>query len=240
MAKIMMNDYAQLMCMREELVDGIGPWVWQASDRETFKGISRDWEDSHKAKYLEHITDWNICIQAGGCMGMYPRLLSEMFNLVYTFEPDPLNFFALAANCQKDNIIKMQVALGHEHKPITVNRPFDGNQGMNTINETESIIPMITIDSLNLPDCNFMQLDVEYYELNVLRGALKTIEKFKPVISCELGFIHWFDQQKQEGLAHNGSILSDNTLGGDILALLEPFGYQKVDQSAADTIYKVV
>lgn len=236
----MMNGYVDLMHYREELVDGVGPWVWQVSDEETFEGISLDWEISHKEKYLKHITEWNVCVQAGGCMGMYPRLLSEMFDKVYTFEPDPVNFFALTMNCQKDNIIKMQAALGHAHKPITVNRPFAGNQGMNTINETESIIPMLTIDSLNLPDCSFIQLDVEFYELNVLRGALKTIEKYKPVISCELGFISWFDNQKQEGLAHNGTILENNNLDSDIQALLAPYGYKKVEQSVSDAIYKVV
>jgi hypothetical protein len=111
---------------------------------------------------------------------------------------------------------------------------------MNTINETESIIPMLTIDSLNLPDCSFIQLDVEYYELNVLRGALETIEKYKPVISCELGYLSWFDTQQQEGLAHNGTILENNTLESDLQALLSPYGYKKVDQSVSDAIYKVV
>jgi hypothetical protein len=146
----------------------------------------------------------------------------------------------LAINCQKDNIIKQQMALGHENKLITVNRPRVNNVGMNTINENYQVFPMITLDSLNLDDVGLIQLDVEYYELNVLRGAIETIKKFKPVITCELGMLSYFDREKQEGLHHNATILKGNNIEADILHLLEPIGYKKVDTSCADSIYKVV
>jgi len=235
-----MQEYMQYMCLRGDPIDGNSPWMWVAADTEAWTGIRDDWNKSHKKTYEELVEEKTVCVQAGGCMGMQPRLLSDMFKRVYTFEPDPLNFLCLAFNCQKDNIIKLQAALGHENKLITVNRKFQSNLGMNTINEDHQIIPMITLDSLNLDACSFIQLDVEYYELNVLRGAVKTIEKFKPVISCELGFLNWFNQQKQAGLNHNGKLLKDNTLNADILEFLEPFGYKKIAMSCADAIYKVV
>ena len=107
-------------------------------------------------------------------------------------------------------------------------------------NEKYQVFPMITLDSLNLDNVGLIQLDVEYYELNVLRGAIETIKKFKPVITCELGFLSYFDAVKQEGLNHNATILEGNTLEAAILDLLGPIGYQKVDQSVADGIFKVV
>lgn len=222
-------------------VEGIGDWLWIATGTDAFGYIANEWYASHKEKFLKHTEGRReVCVQAGGCMGMHPRLFSEYFTRVYTFEPDPLNFICLVANCQKDNIIKMQAALGSEAKLISINRSVDNNPGMNTVNEDHHIIPMITIDSLNLDACDFMQLDVEFYELNVLRGALKTIEKYKPVISCELAMLSWFDSVKEPGSHHNGSILKDNSLEADILELLAPFGYEKVDHSIHDAIYKVV
>jgi FkbM family methyltransferase len=239
----MNNDFTEYLHLREAKIEGISPWLWLKNDKEAWIGLIKDWVESHKEKFNKHVTDFSVCVQAGGCMGMYPRLLSEMFNRVYTFEPDPLNFMCLVYNCQKNNIIKMQTALGHEHKLITVNRPSNTNGGVNTINEIDdAFIPMITLDSLNLDACGFIQLDVEFYELNVLRGALKTIEKYKPVISCELGYFHYFNSHindEYRGLNHGGTS-TEKTLENDILKLLEPYGYAKVDQSFADGIYKVI
>src|SRR5258706_82750 len=46
-------------------------------------------------------------------------------------------------------------------------------------------IPMITIDSLELPVADYIKIDTEGSELNVLRGAEKTIKRCGPVIIVE-------------------------------------------------------
>ena len=58
-------------------------------------------------------------------------------------------------------------------------------------------------------------LDVEGYEINVLHGAAKTIEKYKPGISCE-----------------NGN-------GAGIPQFLAQYGYKPITTVGADTIYIV-
>jgi hypothetical protein len=239
----MNNDYHDLIELRHQSVEGITPWLWVAKDQEAWYGIIKDWTESHKQKYQQHVTDFSVCVQAGGCMGMHPRFFSDIFQRVYTFEPDPVNFLCLTHNCQKDNVIKMQAALGAENKLITVNRPSFFNTGTHTINEIDyGLIPMLTIDSLNLDACGFIQLDVEFYELNVLKGALQTIEKYNPVISCELGSFDYFKKNSDwqfRGLNYLGNTdMSDQE--ENILQLLEPYGYKKVDQSVADGIYKVI
>lgn len=210
-----MKEYEQVIRTREELVDGISPWYWISYDDGAWDGPKKDWEESHKNTYLKHIDRWGVVVQAGGCQGMYPRLFSNMFGRVYTFEPDPLNFFALALNCQKDNIIKMQAALGSECRLISVVRNVASNVGMNTVTDQVKLIPMLTIDTLNLDACDFIQFDLEGYEIHALKGAEKTIEQFKPVISCERG-------------------------NDEILDFLQKFGYSVVDHTVADTIYKVI
>lgn len=235
-----MNEYSNYLVSKSTTIEGLGPWAWLASDQQAWQGITWDWMNSHKAAYLEHVTDWSVCIQAGGCMGLYARLFSDMFERVYTFEPDPLNFLCLTVNCQKDNIVKMQAALGHKNQLVGI-RPQNGtNSGMHIIDDRQSLVPMLMLDQLELDACGLIQLDVEFYELNVLRGALKTIEKFKPVITCELGRLSWFDEHDLSGLQHNSDLMQDDNLEADILALLAPYGYKKVGQSCADAIFKVV
>jgi len=46
-------------------------------------------------------------------------------------------------------------------------------------------IPLTTLDSLDLPNCHFIKVDVEGMELNVLKGAVNTINRCKPILYVE-------------------------------------------------------
>src|SRR4051812_41824122 len=89
-----------------EVRDG---WLWPKSDVELWKR-ARDYSVLEKA--LQHCTQRRVAIQAGGACGTYPLWLSQYFETVYTFEPDPVNFTCLVANCQQANVVKIQAALG--------------------------------------------------------------------------------------------------------------------------------
>ena len=97
----------EIIVIREEKVDDIGPWVWLKQDVVTFPIIKGEWERIHKNSILKYCDERRMILQAGGNCGMYPKLLSKMFNLVYTLEPDPLNFFCLTSNCPETNVIKI-------------------------------------------------------------------------------------------------------------------------------------
>lgn len=161
-------------------------WVWPAEDTVAWTNPIRDWVGTHKDKWLSTVKNRQVAVQAGGNCGLYPRLLSEHFETVYTFEPDPLNFHCLVNNCQRDNIVKINAAVGKANELIHVLRHDPRNAGMHTV-AAGGIYPTFTIDSLALEACDFIQLDVEGYEVNALLGALGTIKKFQPVISVEMG-----------------------------------------------------
>jgi hypothetical protein len=61
---------------------------------------------------------------------------------------------------------------------------LDGNYGA-MYTTPGNTIPQVTIDSLLLPACNFIKIDVEGDELAVLEGAAETIRKFKPIMCIE-------------------------------------------------------
>jgi hypothetical protein len=65
--------------------------------------------------------------------------------------------------------------------------PVDYNQennisGLALGGENGEVVNVATIDGLNLPKCGFIKVDVEGMELEVLKGAAKTIEKLRPVL----------------------------------------------------------
>jgi hypothetical protein len=95
---------------------------------------------------------------------------------------------------------------------VSVKRSSEHNLGTHKVEERgDSYIPQLTIDTLSLKFCDLIMLDVERYELNVLKGAMGTIHKFNPVIFAECG------QRVQE--------------------FMGKLGYKNVGVSASDTIF---
>ena len=206
-----MNEYGSVISERVGTVEGVGPWMWITSDTGAWDGPKTDWENNHSKIWFQHVKNYDTVIQAGGCQGVYPRLLSTRFKHVYTFEPDPLSFHCLVNNCQVDNVYKINAALGSSPKMIAIDRTNMSNVGMHKV-KMGGRVPMLTVDSFEFEACDLIALDLEGYEYETLLGATKTIEKFKPVITCECG---------------NEAILS----------LLHRYGYEKVGQSVSDSVY---
>jgi len=78
-----------------------------------------------------------------------------------------------------DEIETHQLAVGSDTKMISLS---DDNftQAKRVIGDGE--IPMITVDSLNLSDIDVIKIDVEGYEMEVLKGAEKTLQTNKYVM----------------------------------------------------------
>ena len=194
-----MNNYSEKCDYKHDNVDGHSPWMVQKRTLEenTFDVVKRDWNELFKGIVSKYVLEKNIVVQAGGWQGMYPRLLSKMFNRVYTFEPDPINFHCLVNNCQENNILKYQAALGSECRIDTFEVVNGGKYatGQGRIKhkgsfdenfELEEIpVQTLTIDSLQLQDCSLIMSDTEGWGLELLRGASDTIRKFSPTIILE-------------------------------------------------------
>lgn len=206
--------FSELIHKREFNYSGIDALFWLKADTGAFVGPKADWETSHADKFIKYCKKREMVVCAGGNQGMYPRLFSDLFNYVVTFEPDPVNFYVLNLNCQKENIVKLQSALGEKASHIVVNRNVPDNVGMHTVcSEGNGAIPMLSLDSMSFPTVDLIQLDVEGYEFSILRGSVNTINKHKPIITCE-----------------NAS--------PEIEDFLKNLQYDKVDQSVADSIFK--
>lgn len=213
----MTNEYEALCRIRDEECDGIKPWHWITEDNGGWDGPKGDWETSHKPKILKHVGKRDCCISAGGNQGLYPRILGELFAYVYTFEPDPLNFYCLVRNCQMDNIIKIQAALGETNEMCRVIRKPMENTGMHTIElqrKEDCHIPVLTIDSFHFQNLDLIHLDLEGHELPALKGAIRNIQQHRPLIMAERGQNDAFKQ------------------------FMSQYGYKNIDHSISDTIYK--
>ena len=197
---------------RIENIDGVESWLWIQGDGGAWSGPMEDWRLYHKQKIMKWCKNFRVVIQAGGCMGMYPRLLSNIFDVVYTFEPAEHNFHCLVNNCLDRKIIKFNAAVGSTNSLISMRGGNDHNRGTAQVEERgHSYIPQMTIDSIKYRDCDLLMLDIEGHEGEALKGAMETIHKFNPVIFVECG-----ERVKE---------------------WMNRLGYEAVDSAAQDTIY---
>jgi FkbM family methyltransferase len=155
-----------------------------------------------------------VLLDVGACTGSYSLLASLNKNLiVYAFEPTLKSFQHLKANIEIHELLDKQVFIYNQAisnyegigKFYTVIADscialsmLDGRPAWHK-KTTMNKVNVITIDSFCgdsiIPTA--IKIDTEGNELNVLRGAKSTIEKYRPLISCE------FNQENTDQYGYN-------------------------------------
>lgn len=165
---------------------GYGPveWKWPADDEKLFSIFN------HVAdidKWVHLCDERSVVVQAGGAIGLFPLRLSHLFEVVYTFEARAENYDCLVSNCVAPNVKAYNLALSDTHRRVSVtcDPPHTHNYGAGYIVDDDAGVDTVRIDDFNLPACDLIFLDIEGAELEALRGAYRTIEKFHPLIVVE-------------------------------------------------------
>jgi FkbM family methyltransferase len=138
-----------------------------------------------------------VLVQAGGNCGLFIRQYASLFDKVYTFEPDPLNFYCLNLNVTEPNVHKIQAAVGFERKSVSIINEMTNHVGAAHVGG-EGDIPMMRIDDLNLDVCDAIQLDIEGYEIFALLGAEQTIKRCQPIVVFESYWEHRYNYSVNE------------------------------------------
>lgn len=192
----------------------IGLW-WPAYDRQNLKHahqfMMRRITDSDLA--VERCKQRRLCVQAGGMVGLWPQRLARSFDQVRTFEPDAACLEALRKNVQADNVSSQGCALGSAAGTVKLRRGSSAGS-WRIRGDGDYEVKVITIDSLELPACDAIILDVEGHEIAALQGAAETISRFRPIIMIE----EWHPE-----------------LSGKYLRSI---GYRRVGQVHGDAIYE--
>lgn len=150
-----------------------------------------DFDQNALPTVLPFIKEGDVIIDAGANIGCYSHAFINKAGecgLLYAFEPSKESFECLQHNLgSKHNVELFNSALSYKKGFCEVVRE-NNNVGMNYVAETKNseAIPVTTIDSLNLERVDFIKIDVEGDELNVLIGAYNTIKKCKPYMYIEI------------------------------------------------------
>lgn len=198
-------------------------WFWPANDE--YSWIGQHNHDKLCEHVLPYVKNHHVMVQAGGNCGYILSTFINFFEHVYTFEPDPVNFYCLTNNIHEPHVTKIQACLGSDRQTVQTDQLVRKGRlhdigGVHVVGS--GYTPTIAIDDLNLVNCDLIQLDVEGYEFNALSGAIETIKNYQPVLCVEFHEA-WLDRY--------------NATSNMVLELLSTLNYIEVDSYAADRIF---
>lgn len=120
---------------------------------------------------------------------------------LYAFEPDPVNFQSLKANAEKNPAAPVRIenkGLGNEEGQLKLVVDTPDNRGGNRIvKDAESGFTLVDVTTLDLycernsiSFIDLIKIDVEGFELNVLKGGERMISVHRPVLFIEVNDVH--------------------------------------------------
>lgn len=138
-----------------------------------------------------YLTKYKVAIDIGARWGEWSRMLLEDFDHVYCFEPLESRYKYLPLNCKMDNITLYGCCLGDKQEDVDMYGGCVYNDNIDNIDEIVVNKNKVTkqhsirLDDLNINNVEFIKIDVEGYELPVLKGAIQTLIRCKPIICLE-------------------------------------------------------
>jgi FkbM family methyltransferase len=142
--------------------------------------------------FLKYVLPGNTVFDVGAHAGfhsLFCGLLVGATGRVFAFEPNPISRDSLEGQIRLNRALRI-VAVPYALSDIVGLAEFDATQGAQSrITSTgKSKVEMRTLDSLvpiEFPNPDLIKIDVEGAEEKVLRGSLKTLSKFRPIVLCD-------------------------------------------------------
>ena len=125
-------------------------------------------------------------IDVGAHVGFWLKDMCNEFKHVYAFEPIDEVRECLFENIKAKNYTCFTSGLGNEMaiKKVNYNPEATGNTYVSENGNKE--ISIKKLDTFYLPDIDYIKIDAEGYEIEVLKGGTKLIEMYKPFIHVEI------------------------------------------------------
>jgi len=132
---------------------------------------------------LSHVAAWRTAVDIGAHVGLWSMQLAKRFDNVIAFEPVAAFRECFAKNAWMRGVKCFPCALGAA--PGMVSMHYDSADSGGTHVSGPGDIEMRTLDSFNLNGVDFLKVDCEGYELDVLMGAASTLLRCRPVVIVE-------------------------------------------------------
>ncbi|HKU28016.1 MAG TPA: FkbM family methyltransferase [Candidatus Sulfotelmatobacter sp.] len=174
----------------------------QIGDLIKFGSVSFNFEDLLETHYRRWVRSGDTIIDIGAHTGRHLEPLLECVGLegkAIAFEPLPFAFDVLRERFKGTQVELNNMALGKEAGMVEFTyargTPEESGLRRRTYNAPELADPTlieVRIDTLDrycadLESIAFIKIDVEGAEIDCLKGAVKTLQRHRPVVSVEYG-----------------------------------------------------
>ena len=186
-------------------------------------GDKRLYQPQHIDRCFHYIKNRkHTAIDVGGHCGFWSFYLGGNFKKVYAFEPVEIFRECFKKNIPHENVELLPVALGNENGFVSMNVELENTGATHVSNKTDGLneVELKKLDDYEFTDVDFIKIDVEGYENQVILGAKETLLRNKPIIIVEQkGFSDRFNETQFEAI--------DN---------LKSYGAKVIDQVVKDYI----
>ena len=173
-----------------------------------------EYQKGHLEKAMKFCRKKRTAIDIGANYGIMTLNMSSVFERVYAFEIDPDVYGCLEKNVETwglHNVETFPFGIGEGDKTVGLNVRRGASFGTH-VDEKGSGIIVKPLDSFHFDSVDFIKIDAEGYEPLIIQGAIKTIERHKPIILYER-------KGHEERYGYTRST---------VLKMLKPLGYKDV------------
>jgi len=151
-----------------------------------------DFDQNQLPQYTKYFKKGDVLVNIGANIGCYAKSFVDKASKIICFEPHEEAFACLKYNLEKySNVELYNTALSHDSHMYNVLDGYANNIGASVIESSvDSQKYTTTLDELDFDRLNFILMDCEGSEYNILLGARNTINKFKPIIVTEVNDHH--------------------------------------------------
>jgi len=162
---------------------------------------------------LDYCKNYRTAIDIGAHIGMISYQLSKKFKTVESFEIDTDIFECLKQNMQNKitNVNIHNFGIGDKETSVDIKKTKK-TFSTHVINNSTGNYKIKTLDQLEIADIDFIKIDAEGFEPLIAKGAMQTIQKYKPIILYERK-----DHPQRYGYQRDS-----------LLDILQPLGYKMI------------
>jgi FkbM family methyltransferase len=155
-------------------------------------------DDPFSAHLKRYSGKARTAIDAGANIGLYTHPLSKIFRRVYAFEINK-DITGMIKQYNPGNIELVECGLSSQAGTAILNIPvnrgcdlsgyasLDRSAVLEEVGECiERECQLVALDDFGITEVDFIKIDVEGHELEVLKGGAKTIAQWRPVVFAEV------------------------------------------------------
>ena len=145
--------------------------------------------------FAQLVASGSLVVDVGANIGAHTLFLAQAVGprgTVVAIEPQRMVYQLLCANMALNEVSNVRTihagagqAPGHAFVPVMDYARPENFGGVALVDKSGEPVEIVSIDSLQLPACQFIKIDVEGQEQAVISGAAATIARFRPVLYVE-------------------------------------------------------